>query len=246
MAENQNIKSRREQFSERLKKKHPDSEYTDDEALFGQINDDYDEYDKQIEGYSGREKELTDLMVSDPRAAQFLTDMAKGNDPWLAVINRLGIDGVTDLINDPSKQEAYAEENKKYVERLAKNKELDEQYEQNFAKSLDVLSDIQQKQGLTDEQIDAAYDLIIKIANDAVLGIISEETVNMALKAVNHDNDVQTAGEEGRIAGKNEKAEEKLRKPQRGDGTPTLNGSNNAPTRKNRQQSIFSLAEEAM
>lgn len=246
MAENQNIKSRREQFSERLKKKHPENEYADDEALFGQIYDDYDDYDKKLGEYSDREKKLTDLMVADPRAAEFLTDMAKGKDPWLAVINRLGIDGVTDLINDPNKQEAYAEENKKYVERLAKNKKLDEQYEENLAKSLDLLADVQQKQGLSDETIDAAYDLINKIANDAVLGIVSPETFEMALKAVNHDADVQNASEESLIAGRNERAEEKLRKPKHGDGTAALNGSNNAPTRKNKQQSIFGLAEEAM
>lgn len=246
MAENQNVKSRREQFSERMKKKHPDSEYTDDEALFGQINDDYDDYDKQIGEYSGREKQLTDLMVADPRAAEFLTDMARGKDPWLAVINRLGIDGITDLLNDPNKQEAYAEENKKYVERLAKNKKLDEQYEDNLSQSLDVLSSIQQSQGLSDDAIDAAYDLIMKIANDAVLGIISEETINMALKAVNYDNDMQTASEEGRISGKNERAEEKLRKPKRGDGTAVLNGSNNMPTRKKtNSQGIFELADQA-
>ena len=49
MAENQTqsvpAKSKRDLFGERLKKKYPDRDYADDEALFGQINDDYDQYD---------------------------------------------------------------------------------------------------------------------------------------------------------------------------------------------------------
>ena len=84
-------KSKRDLFGERLKKKYPDREYADDDALFGQINDDYDEYDNQLSQYKERESRLTDLFSKDPRSAQFITDMAKGNDPWLAVIERLGI-----------------------------------------------------------------------------------------------------------------------------------------------------------
>lgn len=36
MAEEKQVKSRRDQFGERLKKKYPDREYADDEALFVQ------------------------------------------------------------------------------------------------------------------------------------------------------------------------------------------------------------------
>lgn len=240
--------SKRDQLTGRLKNKYPDRNYVDDEALFGQINEDYDDYDNQLNGYKEREGKLTDLFRKNPSGAEFLTDMAKGKDPWLAVINRLGIEGVTDLINDPSKQEAYAEENQKYVERLAKSKKLDEEYEKNIAKSLETLSNIQQKQKLSDEAIDAAYDLVMKIANDAVLGIVSEETIGMALKAVNHDNDVKTANEEGIVAGKNSKIEEKLRKPKYGDGTPNLGGANNAPTKNiaPKKKNIFDVAKDAL
>jgi hypothetical protein len=42
-----------------LKAKYPDREFADDEALFGQINDDYDGYDKELSGYKEREKALS-------------------------------------------------------------------------------------------------------------------------------------------------------------------------------------------
>ncbi len=250
MADNQTptapAKSKRDLFGERLKKKYPDRKYADDEALFGQINDDYDDYDRQLGEYQDRESRLVDLFERDPRNAQFLTDMAKGNDPWLAVIERLGIDGITDLMNDPSKQEAYAEANKKYVERLAKGKSLEEEYEKNMKEvTLPMLERIKQERGIGDDMIDAAWDYLHHVADAAIRGTFTEADIDMALKAVNHDADVENARTEGTVAGRNAKIDEKLRKPQTGDGTPNLAGSNNAPTRKNTQQSMFDLADEA-
>lgn len=237
--------SRRAQFSERLKKKYPDKDYADDEALFGQIDDDYTDYEGQIDKYKTSEKKLADLFNKDPKSAQFIADMANGNDPWIAVLERLGIDGVTDLLNDPSKKEAYAEANKKFIERLAKEKSLEEEYNKNITESMQLIEKIKQERGLSDETIDAAVDLIDKITHDDIIGKFSQETIDMALKAVTHDADIVNARSEGEVAGRNAKIDEKLRKPTTGDGTPQLSGSNNAPTRKNSQKSMFDLADEA-
>lgn len=239
-------KSKRENFGERLKKKYPDREYPDDEALFGQINDDYDDYDNQLNQYKEREGRLSDLLSKDPRSAQFIADMAKGNDPWLAVIERLGIDGITDLMNDPEKQAEYAEANKKYVERLAKEKSLEDEYQKNFAESMDLLEQIQQEKQLGDDTIDAAMELVIRIANEAIVGKFTSETIEMALNAVTHDADVDNARTEGTVAGRNEKIEEKLRKPKTGDGLPSLAGSNNTPrSQEKKPRNFFDYAEAA-
>lgn len=249
MADNQTPietpKSKRALFDERMKQRYPERDYYDDEALFGQINDDYDSYEKELGDYKERERRLNEMLSTDPRSAQFITDMARGADPWIAVIERLGIDGVTDLMNDPDKQEAYAEANKKYVERLAKEKSLEEEYEKNFSESMSLLEQIQQERHLGDETIDAAMDLVNRMAKDAILGKFTAETIDMALNAVTHDADVENARSEGMVAGRNAKIDAKLRKQQGGDGTPNLAGSNNAPTRKNTSSSIFNLADEA-
>lgn len=239
-------KSKRDLVGERLKKKYPDKEYVDDEALFGQINDDYDQYDNELGQYKERESRLTDLLSKDERAAQFISDMAKGNDPWLAVIERLGIDGITDLLNDPGKQAAYAEANKKYVERLAKEKSLEEEYENNMKEvTLPMLERLKTERGISDDMIDAAWAYLHHVADAAIRGTFTEEDIDMALKAVNHDADVENARTEGTVAGRNAKIDEKLRKPATGDGTPTLSGSNNGPTRRPSSGSMFDLADEA-
>lgn len=245
MAEEKQVKSRRDQFGERLKKKYPDREYADDEALFGQINDDYDEYDSQLSGYKERESKLTDMFTRDPQSAQFITDMAQGKDPWASLINRIGIDGVKEMLDDPAKMEEFSKSNKEYVDRMAKQKGLEEEWEKNMKTTLSMLEQKQQELSLTYEQIDQAADLIKEITNDAVIGIIKPETIDMVLKAINHDADIAAASEEGEIRGKNAKAEVKLRKPKRGDGTPTLAGANNAPAPSRQKGSIFDIADGA-
>ena len=245
MAEEKQVKSRRDQFGERLKKKYPDREYADDEALFGQINDDYDEYDSQLSGYKERESKLTDMFTRDPQSAQFITDMAQGKDPWASLINRIGIDGVKEMLDDPAKMEEFSKSNKEYVDRMAKQKGLEEEWEKNMKSTLTMLEQKQQELGLTDEQLDAAADWIKEVTNDAVIGIIKPKTLEMALKAINHDADIAAASAEGEIRGKNAKAEATLRRPKRGDGTPTLAGANNAPAPARQKDSIFDIADGA-
>lgn len=245
MTEEKQVKSKREQLSERLKKKYPDREYADDEAFFGQIYDDYDDYDGKLSAYREREGKLTDLLAKDPRSAQFITDMAQGKDPWASLINRIGIKRVKEMLDDPAKMDEFAANNKEYVERMAKQKGLEEEWKKNMSATISMLEQKQQELGLTDEQIDAASDWIKDVTNDAVLGIIRPETIDMALKAINHDADIAAASEEAEIRGKNAKAEAQLRKPKRGDGTPTLAGANNAPAPSRRKGSIFDIADEA-
>lgn len=245
MAEEKQVKSRRDLFGERLKKKYPDREFADDEAIFGQINDDYDEYDSQLSGYKERERKLTDMFTRDPQSAQFITDMAQGKDPWASLINRIGIDGVKEMLDDPAKMEEFSKSNKEYVDRMAKQKGLEEEWEKNMKTTLSMIEQKQQELGLSDEQIDAAADWIKQVTNDAVIGIIKPETIDMALKAINHDADIAAASKEGEIRGKNAKAEAKLRKPNRGDGTPTLAGANNAPAPSRQNGSIFEIADGA-
>ena len=74
--DNKQVKTRRETFMDRLRGRNPEKDFTDDEAIFGQISDDYDDYDKQLSGYQEREKAFSDMFTSDPRSARFVTDCA--------------------------------------------------------------------------------------------------------------------------------------------------------------------------
>lgn len=219
------VKNNRDRYSERLKAKYPDKEFADDEALFGQINDDYDGYEKELGTYREREKALSDLFASNPRSAAFLTDWRNGEDPIVGLVRKFG-DDFKAALEDPEKAEALAEANKEYAERVAKEDEFEEQYQKNLAETLVTIEQIQQEENLSDEDVDNVMEFLISIMKDGLLGKFSAESIRMAIKAINHDLDVQEASHEGEVKGRNAKIEEKLRKGRKNDGTANLAGKN--------------------
>lgn len=246
MAEQTQVKSRRDQHVERLRSKSPEKKFEDDEEIFGQISEDYDQYEQELEGYRGREKQLSDMFAADPRSAQFLTDMHNGTDPVIGLVRNFGVE-IKDVLDDPGMQEKIAEANKEFVERTAKSKKLDEEYEKNMDATLETLRTFQTQRGLSDEQVDKVVDFLLTIVRDGVMGKFSPETLDMACKAVNYDADVAAAGEEGEVAGRNAKITENLRKSAKGDGTGPLGGKNGVGSRTPRKrQTMFDLANEAM
>lgn len=244
MADNEQFKTKREAQIERLRNKYPDKKFEDDDEIYGQIYDDYDQYDRELGEYRDREKTLSDMFSADPRSAQFLSDMHKGEDPVLGLVRTFGIE-IKDVLDDPEMQEKIAEANREYVERVAKSKELDEEYERNMAVTLETLRRYQQEHGMTDEQIDAVIDALLRIVRDGVMGKFDVDTLDMMVKAIDHDADVDIAAEEGRIAGRNDKIVESLRKSNMGDGVSPLGGKNGSPSQR-RESNMFDLANEAM
>ncbi|MBQ7057623.1 MAG: hypothetical protein IJM84_06725 [Bacteroidaceae bacterium] len=223
--ENEDVKTRREMALSRLQEKYPDKDFSDEEVLFGQIYDDYDDYDNQIKGYKEREDALVDMFSKDERSAQFLMDWKNGEHPITALIRRLGIDGLRELVENEDKREEFGKANEEYLARLAKSKELDAEWDRNLSESLAMLDKKQADEGLSDEQVSAAMNLLLTIAHDAIVGKFTSESVDMALKAINHDVDVTEAAEEAEIRGRNAKIDETLRK-KGGDGTAALAGKN--------------------
>lgn len=221
MADSNQIKSNRDRHRERLAKKYPEKEFADDEALFGQINDDYDEYDRKIAEAEERQKAFSDMFTGDPRSARLMMDWKNGGDPAMSLIRIYG-DDILDAVNDPEKQEELAEARKEYAERLAKSKELDEAFEKNMPQSLKTLETYASEKGIPDEKIDEAMETLATINRDYMLGKITPETVELMLKAINYEADIETAAMEGEVAGRNAKIEEKLRKSKKGDGTAQI------------------------
>lgn len=247
MAETGEVKSRRDSHIERLRKKYPDKKFEDDEEIFGQISDDYDRYEQENNGFRDQTKALTDMFAADPRSAQFLTDMHNGLDPVLGLVRNFGIE-IRDVLDNPDMQDKIAEANKEYIERVANSKKLDEEYAKNMDVSLETLRQFQRERNMTDEQIDTVMDRLLTIISDGVMGKFSPETLDMMTKAINHDTDVSNASEEARVAGRNEKITEQLRKSAKGDGITPLNGKNSTSggsRNATRPKTIFEEAAEA-
>lgn len=232
VTEKQDGKSKRDLLKERLMQKYPDKNFDDEEDFFGSINDDYADYDQKLGGYKKNEESLANLFSSDPRSAAFLNSWKQGEDPVMSLIRTFG-DDFKLVLEDPDKQEELAKAHGEYLERLTNEKNLEDEYQKNLAQSLEDLQKLQEEKGYPDEQVDNAMELITGIASDFIVGKITPETMELAFKAINHDEDVETAAHEASVKEKNNKIKEAKLRTTDGDLPPTLNGKGaNAATRE--------------
>ena len=146
-----------------------------------------------------------------------------------------------DMANDPEKQEEVAAANREYVERVAKEKSLEEEYKRNLDDSLQAADDWQKKNNLTDEQVDEAFQFIVQIASDAIVGKFTEESLDLARKSITHDMDVQEAGNAGEIRGRNAKIDMKLKKSKNSDGVPSLGGKSRGASKSQSSPDLGAL-----
>lgn len=243
MGEEEKEQGKLQGLAERVRKRHPDTEWEDEDAMYGQFGADYDEDQAALEGYRQNEKDFADMFANDPRSAEFFADMHNGRDPLLGLVARYG-EEIRDILDDPERQAELAEAQREYVERVTRNRQLEQEYKENLAESMRQLDAVQEQLGLSDDEVDQAMSLLVALANDAVVGKFSPETIEMAAKALRHDQDVASARQEGEIAGRNAKIDEELKRPEQGDGMPRLSGTSEPPAQK-QGQSIFDLASQA-
>lgn len=223
-SENQNTKSKKDMFRERFLKNHPDIDPEDEEAMYGSINDDYDRNDQQLSKYKEREDKLNNMLRSNPKAANFMSAWSRGEDPEIAFVRNFGME-LKDAIDDPDKMQQLADANQEHIQRIAKNQELDEQWEQNMPKSLEALQKMQEKEGISDDDMQKAYQALWDAANDVIIGVIKPETIKLMLNAVRHDADVSEAAADGEIKGRNANIINKMKKDNSTDGVPVLSGN---------------------
>lgn len=223
-AENEQIKSNRDKHIERLRTKYPDKKFEDDEEIFGQIYDDYDDYDKQISERDQQSEAFVKMFERDPRSARMMMEWRDGNDPIVTLIRMYGKDAILEAIEDEDRLEEIENANKEWADRAIQNDAYDKEYNKNLPESLTNLEQWAQQTGKTDEQVDAVMEQLAQISKDYIMGKFTTETLEMISKAINYDSDIETAQIEGEVAGRNAKIDEKLRRAGRGDGMPSLGG----------------------
>ena len=246
MADNEQIKSKRDLHLERLRKKYPEKKFEDEEEIFGQIYDDYDQYDQKISENQKREQAFSDMFTSNPKSARLMMEWKDGKDPVASLIRIYGKEDILAAIDDPERLEAIEEANREFAERVAKNDEYNAQYERNFPQSIQAIESWMQQTGRSEEEVDQAVETLSKICGDFILGKIEPSTVEMILKAQNYENDMAQAQEQGEVAGRNSRIVEQLRKSKQGDGITALNGRNNPGGNAGAQKpkSVFDMARE--
>lgn len=218
-------KALRARYAERHPERNWDDE--DDDALADQAMSDYDDISGKMAERDETDKKLAEMFEKDPQSASFLLGMARGEDFLVNLQRNFGED-IVEAMNNPDKLEELKKANQEYQERVAKNKQLQDEWDDNMEQSLETLAQAQQELGLSDDDVQAGMDILGNVVNEYNNGKISLETIQMFLKAKNHDVDVEDAKRKGEVRGRNANIEEKLRKSRSSsDGMPNLGGQSN-------------------
>ena len=213
MATENNIKpSSRENLLNRARERYPDRKFADldatepeegvsdlDEAIDEMLND----YATQKAEYDEKNSRLTDLLISDPSSAEFIQKWIETGDPRTALVEVFG----DDLGMGEEAQGEFAEQLNGWRERKSANDALEAEAENNWQASLSALEEWGNAKGLSLEQKRDVMLRLLSITFNGMENKYAAEDFDLALNAINHDNDVAAARAEGEVAGRNAKIE---------------------------------------
>jgi hypothetical protein len=241
-ATQQATKTKRDLALERLKTRHPDTDYADDEAIYGAINNDYDEDQKTLDGYKANEKAMSDMMSADPRSAVLLQSMKNGKNPIVELVRNFG-DDMVDYLSDPENAEEIAAAQEDYLKRVSEGQKLDEEYVKNMQESLKVFEQMDDEFG--EDETNELVGKLMTVANDVIRGKFTKEALDMFRMAKNHDQDVADAAHEGEVRGKNSKHIKSLELRKKGDGTANLESANAESAKTDNQPDLGAIGRMA-
>lgn len=227
-AENETVKTSRDRLVERFAKDNPDVDFSVEngqDALFDKILAALEKYDAELEGFRTNDKKIRDLFSSDPKSGRFITSWAAGGgDPIKYLLDIFGPD-IMDALQSEEGKAKVAESHTKWLERKAAEEKGEGERMENYENSIRELVAFADENGLSDEQAIKIFERANQIADEAMDGRYTRETFEMINKAVNHDENVRKAREEGERDGRNSKIEERLGKVQKKpDMPPSLGG----------------------
>lgn len=233
------VKSKRDLLLARMQEKYPDTDFSDDDGLYGAVIGDYDNYESTIAKHKEVDDKLGGMFESNPQfAGMFLSALNGDRNPVLSMIETYG-DDFRSYLDDPENAESIAEANAKFVERLNSEKELEATYEKNLEQSLMIAEELEASGPYEREQIDMAFKAVLDDANKAIMGEINAEMLETKLKGLNHDNDIQEAVDEATIRTKNQKIEAKKKTLK--DELPMIDGKGSSQAEDRRSPTVKQL-----
>lgn len=238
-SEKQEIKTKKQLFLDRVKAKKPDLNIDDEETFYGSINDDYDAYDGELNGYKENEGKLLAAFNKDPRIASMFLAMTKGENPLLYLIDNFGQDDIRAALDDPDMKDKIVEKHNSYLERQLKSSKMEEDAKQNITGSLDALEAAKEELGCSDEDADKAFELFVQIQEDAIVDKVSKETWALILKGITRDADMESATHEAEVRGRNSKIDREKKKTTIPENMPPQLGGQGALSDKRDKKPVI-------
>lgn len=214
-----------DKFRERIKGAYPEDDFSDDEAYFQKASEQLDNLEQYKNNNLEANKALMEIFNAEPAVAEVLKDMIEGASFREAIARHFSPEELMPIEGDPDR-EGWKKNAEARAERLAENEKINQTRAENNDFTAKEIRDFAKDNNLDPEKATSVLDQIGSVLDEAYSGRISRNLLNVIYKGFNHDENVRTAAETARIAGRNEKImTEKETKP-KGDGLPMLGNAN--------------------
>ncbi|WP_300877899.1 hypothetical protein [uncultured Bacteroides sp.] len=204
----ENVKSKKDTFRERFSKRYPDINMEDEESYYGAGNDLLDKYD----GYEESAEKMRERISNSPIFAEMIVAAGKQDDfdPIVWMVQNKGLD-LKAIAEDEQYAQKLADAHSSYLEKLAKQDEIEKQMSENMPASIETVRAKATEMGLTDEQTEEVIGKLYAVMDDLIVGKIDPSMFEMMAKGMNYDTAVTQAKEEGIAQGLNTKVNDTLR-----------------------------------
>jgi hypothetical protein len=208
-------RSRREEYMEYLKARHPGKfDPEDEESVYGFLSE-------TTKGNDDAQDRLAEALSADPRLAQLISDVLNKKRGAAAAFARyFGRDLLNAEEGTPEWDEIQNAESERMAEKESRDKAITD-YQSAIDESSPALEKFAADNHLDiDEFLSTVYDRII----DPIFnGKYTPELLTLLNNAINYDVDVEQAMKAGKVEAQNKKIEQM--RSDKGDGMPALGGS---------------------
>lgn len=231
MPETENVTRPWDRLRERYTSRNPEKEYSGEnaeDALVADILAELEEFDAragEFEEGRAQSQKMVELFNRDPRSSRYLLALASGEgNPIDYLLDIYGPD-ILEALQSEEGRAKIVESNNIWLQKKADEESTMQARMDNYEKSINDLAAFASEKGLTDEQAIGIFEKVNQIGFDAIEGVYTRESFEMAYNAMNYAADVDKARKEGERDGRNERIEEKLKKVTKpADMPPTLSG----------------------
>ena len=209
-------------FREKIKSAYPDQEFADDESFFEKASEQID----NLEAYRNKNMEanqaLMEIFDAEPAIAMVLKDMIQGASFQVALAKHFSPEELT-VPEGADDEELFKANRESRSKRLKDNEEWNKRKTENMEVTRGAVNEFVSETGLDPDKATEILSKIGEIIDEVVDGKVSKNFLLSMYRAFNYDNDVKTAEDTGRIAGRNEKIEvEKQERGAEGDTLPVI------------------------
>ena len=218
---------------ERLKKKFPDKDFTDEVAAKDEFYADYDKTHSDYDALKGDNAKILELLQDNPEFAQVFAAVKDGMPLRVALARVIDFDAVRPQEGDPDYDDfkKSADDFKKRQADIAAHRKL---IEENQSKSKVEIEDCFKGIGADDEEQTGFADFLQGLFDDVFAGNLGKEALKKMWQAYKYTEDVEAAQQAGEVSGRNAAIEAKREKAKATDGIPEPGGGVAVPAPQRR------------